>query len=124
MAGECYAIEGMRNGKEAAACFNDLVTRVPAGDPDVASYFYTLGQIQQTLNKDNVAALAAYKRYVELKGSALSKNDKVLDVIKSLQDNAPAPGNKIEDKNATPSAMNAGQKPAASGQSPKASPRS
>lgn len=84
-AGRCYSREGLREGKEAAACFSELIARLGPSDADAASYTFTLGSIQQNLNRDNDAALAAYKKYVELKGNQLAKNDRVFDLMKGLE---------------------------------------
>lgn len=94
LAGRCYSREGLRLGKEAAGCFSELIARLGPNDGDAASYAFTLGSIQQNLNRDNDAALAAYKKYVELKGTTLAKNDRVFDLMKTLEakkvDNKPA----------------------------------
>lgn len=89
LAGRCYALEGERNGKEAIPCFTDLIAHLPAGAPDIASFYFTLGQLQQA-NKDATGALASFKKYVELKGTAVSKNDKVYDLIKNIEANKAA----------------------------------
>lgn len=89
LAGRCYALEGERNGKEAIPCFSDLIAHLPVGDPDIASFYFTLGQLQQA-NKDSTGALASFHKYVEIKGTAVSKNDKVYDLIKTLEANVGA----------------------------------
>jgi tetratricopeptide (TPR) repeat protein len=85
VAGRCYALEGLRQGEGAAACFAELAARPGLGDNERAGYFYALGSVHQMLTRKPKSALEAYRRYVELKGAGLAKTDKVFQVIKKLE---------------------------------------
>ncbi|MCC6808304.1 MAG: tetratricopeptide repeat protein [Deltaproteobacteria bacterium] len=83
-AGRCYALEGLKKGLEAATCMNTLLTRMPPKDPETASLLFALGMIHMNVTRDRDAAIAAFKRYADVKEN-LSKTDRVFDLIKSLE---------------------------------------
>jgi tetratricopeptide (TPR) repeat protein len=98
-AGRCYALEGLKKGTEAASCLNALIARLDPKDPELASAIYALGSVHMNLTRDSQAALAAFRRYTEIK-TGLSQNDRIFGLLKSLEsqqsatpktDEAPAP---------------------------------
>jgi tetratricopeptide (TPR) repeat protein len=87
VAGKCFALEGLRKGPEAAACLTALSDKLAANDAELPSVLYALGMVHQNLTRDKDKALAAFKRYVDVRGAGLPKNDKVIELIRRLEGN-------------------------------------
>jgi hypothetical protein len=102
-AARCYAFEGLRASKEAAQCFFELTAKLPATDPDLASYLYSLGTIYNG-GHESAAALTAFRRYVDLKGSTLPPSDRVFSLIRSLEQQTSQ--SKLKQETPTPSKPN------------------
>jgi tetratricopeptide (TPR) repeat protein len=102
--GRCYALEGLQKGLDAATCLAQTADKLAADDADLPTVLYALGTVHQNLTRDSDKALAAFRRYVEIKGTSISKNDRVLEAIRRLE-------SRKNDSEAAPAPAGAEEKP-------------
>ncbi len=85
MTARCYALEGLKKGPEAVSCLETVAAKLTPEDAQLPGVLYALGMVHQSLTRDSARALQAFRRYVDLKGTSLSKSDRVLDMIRKLE---------------------------------------